>query len=281
MDQRGYRGGIPRLPLVPLPDATSSAFSRRWLAWNPPWLERNVRIQLVLRLSGRCRRYRSGRVRRPMAGNVQWSNSSPRLPALAHRPPLVKQQGIVGRAGVTIPEQGTSKLRWAVSRYRSSACPTSRSSFFGFSMTFPVCTQFYPHLRRWSRSRKSAGSLEYPDDRRKEVAAVLRETNAARRSSEATEQKHRSSCQRRRRGRERTASRPLRRPGVRVLQGAERHTNRRRTHRIRRRCRADFLDGDRGPRSRRSAPRLLVPRGQADRVSSWPPTERPDFPSGR
>jgi bacillithiol biosynthesis cysteine-adding enzyme BshC len=65
--------------------------------------------------------------------------------------------------------------------------PHQPKLFLRFLDAFSGVNQFYPHAPSLESIKKVAGSLEYPDDRRREVAAVLRETNAALGASEATE----------------------------------------------------------------------------------------------
>jgi bacillithiol biosynthesis cysteine-adding enzyme BshC len=65
--------------------------------------------------------------------------------------------------------------------------PHQPKLFLRFLDAFSSVNRFYPHAPSLESIQKVAGSLEYPDDRRREVAAVLRETNAALGASEATE----------------------------------------------------------------------------------------------
>jgi bacillithiol biosynthesis cysteine-adding enzyme BshC len=64
--------------------------------------------------------------------------------------------------------------------------PHQPNLFLRFLDDFSKVAQFYPHPPSLDAIQKVTGALEYPEDRRKEVAAVLRETNAALGASEAT-----------------------------------------------------------------------------------------------
>ena len=64
--------------------------------------------------------------------------------------------------------------------------PHQPKLFLRFLDDFSSVTQFYPHPPSVEAIKKVAGALQYPGDRRKEVAAVLRDTNTALGASEAT-----------------------------------------------------------------------------------------------
>jgi bacillithiol biosynthesis cysteine-adding enzyme BshC len=64
--------------------------------------------------------------------------------------------------------------------------PHQPKLFLRFLNDFSSVSQFYPHPPSLEAIQQAAKSLEYPDNRRKEVAAILRETNASLGSGEAT-----------------------------------------------------------------------------------------------
>jgi bacillithiol biosynthesis cysteine-adding enzyme BshC len=64
--------------------------------------------------------------------------------------------------------------------------PHQPKLFLRFLNDFSSVSQFYPHPPTLEAIQQSAKTVDYPDSRRKEVAAVLRETNASLGSGEAT-----------------------------------------------------------------------------------------------
>jgi len=64
--------------------------------------------------------------------------------------------------------------------------PHQPKLFLRFLSDFSSVSQFYPHPPSLDAIQESAKSLDYPGSRRKEVAAVLRETNASLGGGEAT-----------------------------------------------------------------------------------------------
>src|SRR5215467_5918192 len=64
--------------------------------------------------------------------------------------------------------------------------PHQPKLFLRFLNEFSSVSQFYPHPPSLEAIQQAAKTLNYPDDRRKEVAAVLRETNASLGAGEAT-----------------------------------------------------------------------------------------------
>src|SRR5580704_10931269 len=64
--------------------------------------------------------------------------------------------------------------------------PHQPKLFLRFLNDFSSVSQFYPHPPSLEAIQQTAKSLDYPDSRRKEVAAVLRETNTSLGSGEAT-----------------------------------------------------------------------------------------------
>jgi bacillithiol synthase len=64
--------------------------------------------------------------------------------------------------------------------------PHQPKLFLRYLNDFSSVSQFYPHPPSLDAIQQAAKSLDYPDSRRKEVAAVLRETNVSLGSSEAT-----------------------------------------------------------------------------------------------
>src|SRR3984957_6906754 len=64
--------------------------------------------------------------------------------------------------------------------------PHQPKLFLRFLNDFSSVSQFYPHPPSFEAIQQVAKSLNYPDDRRKEVAGILLETNASLGSGEAT-----------------------------------------------------------------------------------------------
>jgi bacillithiol biosynthesis cysteine-adding enzyme BshC len=64
--------------------------------------------------------------------------------------------------------------------------PHQPKLFLRFLNDFSSVSQFYPHPPSLEAIQQSAKSLDYPDSRRKEVATVLRETNASLGTGDAT-----------------------------------------------------------------------------------------------
>jgi bacillithiol biosynthesis cysteine-adding enzyme BshC len=64
--------------------------------------------------------------------------------------------------------------------------PHQPKLFLRFLNDFSSVSQFYPHPPSLDAIRQAAKTLEYPETRRKEVAAVLRETNVSLGAGEAT-----------------------------------------------------------------------------------------------
>ncbi len=64
--------------------------------------------------------------------------------------------------------------------------PHQPKLFLRFLNDYSSVSQFYPHPPSFEAIQQVAKSLDYPDDRRKEVAAILRETNASLGSGDAT-----------------------------------------------------------------------------------------------
>lgn len=65
--------------------------------------------------------------------------------------------------------------------------PHQPKLFLRFLNDFSSVSQFYPHPPSLEAMQQAAKSLDYPENRRKEVADVLRETNVSLGSGEATE----------------------------------------------------------------------------------------------
>src|SRR6202789_3286984 len=64
--------------------------------------------------------------------------------------------------------------------------PHQPKLFLRFLNDFSSVSQFYPHPPSLEAIQQASKSLDYPDSRRREVAAVLRETNTSLGSGEAT-----------------------------------------------------------------------------------------------
>ncbi len=64
--------------------------------------------------------------------------------------------------------------------------PHQPKLFLRFLNDFSSVSQFYPHPPSLEAIQQAAKTLDYPQDRRKEVAAILRETNAALGAGEGT-----------------------------------------------------------------------------------------------
>jgi bacillithiol synthase len=64
--------------------------------------------------------------------------------------------------------------------------PHQPKIFLQFLDNFPSVAQFYPHSPSLAEVKRTAGSIEYPADRRAAVAQILREQNAAFGASAAT-----------------------------------------------------------------------------------------------
>ncbi len=64
--------------------------------------------------------------------------------------------------------------------------PHQPKLFLRYLNDFSSVSQFYPHPPSFDAIQQAAKSLNYPDARRKEVAAILRDTNASLGSGEAT-----------------------------------------------------------------------------------------------
>src|SRR5579863_6559278 len=64
--------------------------------------------------------------------------------------------------------------------------PHQPKLFLRFLNDFSSVSQFYPHPPSLKAIQQAASSLDYPEDRREAVAAILRETNASLGSGEAT-----------------------------------------------------------------------------------------------
>src|SRR5882724_7024159 len=64
--------------------------------------------------------------------------------------------------------------------------PHQPKLFLRFLSDFSSVSQFYPHPPSLEATQQAAKSLDYPADRRKDVAAVLRETNTSLGSGDAT-----------------------------------------------------------------------------------------------
>src|SRR5580658_2521513 len=64
--------------------------------------------------------------------------------------------------------------------------PHQPKLFLRFLNDFSSVSQFYPHPPSLEAIQQAAKSLEYPDDRRQAVAAILRDTNASLGNGEAT-----------------------------------------------------------------------------------------------
>src|ERR1700744_5341557 len=64
--------------------------------------------------------------------------------------------------------------------------PHQPKLFLRFLNDFSSVSQFYPHPPSLEAIQQAARSIDYPESRRKELAAVLRETNASLGSGEAT-----------------------------------------------------------------------------------------------
>src|ERR1700759_4767677 len=64
--------------------------------------------------------------------------------------------------------------------------PHQPKLFLRFLSDFSSVSQFYPHPPTLEAIQRAAKTVDYPDARRKEVAAILRETNVALGSGEAS-----------------------------------------------------------------------------------------------
>src|ERR1700722_18776183 len=64
--------------------------------------------------------------------------------------------------------------------------PHQPKLFLRFLNDYSSVSQFYPHPPSFEAIQQVAKSLVYPEDRRKEVAAILRETNASLGAADAT-----------------------------------------------------------------------------------------------
>ncbi|MBV9888930.1 MAG: bacillithiol biosynthesis cysteine-adding enzyme BshC [Acidobacteria bacterium] len=64
--------------------------------------------------------------------------------------------------------------------------PHQPKLFLRFLNDFSSVSQFYPHPPSLEAIQQAAKTLDYPEDRRKEIAAILRETNAALGAGEGT-----------------------------------------------------------------------------------------------